>query len=92
MIIKCDKQGTPIEWVQGKKLQIPENYSLCRCEPRTTLRDSALKVFSEQETVKALRKIAKEIDGPIIKLKMPRYVTGTFLSPGGDIWQVFKIR
>lgn len=96
MIIKCDAQGTPIEWVQGKKLQIPENYSLCRCghsNDKPFCDGTHLEVnFEGTETSnrEPYEKIAKEIDGPTLKLKDAEILCASarFCHRGGDIWQV----
>jgi CDGSH-type Zn-finger protein len=95
MTIKCDKQGIPIKWVMGKKLKTPENYALCRCG------QSANKPFcdgthlrvnfdgTETSTMEPYSKIAKEIDGPELKLKDAEILCASarFCHRGGDIWQ-----
>ncbi len=94
MTIKCDGQSIPIEWVIGDILQTPENYILCRCGQSSTkpFCDSThLKVNfdgKEQSDNEPFEKIAKEIDGPTLKLKDAEILCASarFCHRGGDIW------
>jgi CDGSH-type Zn-finger protein len=96
MTIKCDKQGTPIEWVIGQKLQTAENYSLCRCghsNDKPFCDGTHLEVnFDGTETSnrEPYETIAKEIDGPTLKLKDAEILCASarFCHRRGDIWQV----
>ena len=94
MIIECDGQGTPIKWLTGKTFETPENYILCRCG------HSSNKPFCDSTHVKIkfdgtetsdnepFEKIAKEIDGPELKLKDAEILCASarFCHRGGDIW------
>jgi CDGSH-type Zn-finger protein len=94
MIIKCDGQYIPIKWLIGGKLQTPENYILCRCGQSSTkpFCDSThLKVNfdgEEQSDNKPFDMMAKEIDGPLLKLKDAEILCASarFCHRGGDIW------
>ena len=96
MTIKCDTQGIPAEWLMGKKLQTAEKYSLCRCgqsKNKPFCDGTHLKVnFDGTETSnrEPYAKIAKEIDGPELKLKDAEILCASarFCHRGGDIWQV----
>ena len=94
MIIECDGQGTPIRWINGKPLDTHEIYSLCRCG------QSSNKPFCDGTHVKMnfdgtetsdnepFEKMAKEIDGPELKLKDAEILCASarFCHRGGDIW------
>ena len=94
--IKCDGTGIPIEWVFSPKLQTTETYALCRCG------QSKNKPFCDGSHVKAnfdgtevsdnepFEKMAKEIDGPTLKLKDAEILCASarFCHRGGDIWRV----
>lgn len=94
MIIECDGKGTPIKWVAGKTMDTQENYSLCRCG------QSSNKPFCDSTHIKVnfdgtetsdnepFEKIAKEIDGPELKLKDAEILCASarFCHRGGDIW------
>jgi CDGSH-type Zn-finger protein len=94
--IKCDSTGIPLEWVFSPKMQTTETYALCRCG------QSKNKPFCDGNHVKAnfdgtevsdnepFEKMAKEIDGPTLKLKDAEILCASarFCHRGGDIWKV----
>ena len=96
LTIECDGQGTPIKWITGKRLDTQENYALCRCG------QSSKKPFCDGSHVKAnfdgtetstndpYEKMAKEIDGPKLRLKDAEILCASarFCHRGGDIWDV----
>ncbi len=96
MIIKCDGTGTPIRWAIGKRLDTPKNYALCRCGY------SSQKPFCDGSHVNAkfdgtetsdnepFEKMAKELDGPEVKLKdaVILCASARFCHRGGDVWDV----
>ena len=94
MTIKCDGQAIPLEWVMGETLQTSENYILCRCGQSRTkpFCDSThLKInFDGTETSnnESFEAMAKEIDGPTLKLKDAEILCASarFCHRGGDIW------
>ena len=94
--IKCDNQGIPAEWLIGNGPQTPETYSLCRCgqsNNKPFCDGNHLKVnFDGTETSdnEPYEKMAKEIDGPTLKLKDAEILCASarFCHRGGDIWQV----
>ena len=96
MTIKCDSQGIPIEWVKVKNLNTSENYSLCRCgqsKNKPFCDGTHVKVnFDGTETSKnePYEKMAKEIDGPALKLHDDEILCASarFCHRGGDIWGV----
>ena len=96
LIIKCDNQGIPAEWLMGKKLQTAEKYSLCRCgqsQNKPFCDGTHLKVnFDGTETSnrEPHANQAKETDGPELKLKDAEILCASarFCHRGGDIWQV----
>lgn len=96
MTIQCDTYGTPAKWLIGEKLQTPDNYSLCRCgrsNNKPFCDGNHLKVnFDGTETSdnEPYEKMAKEIDGPKLKLKDAEILCASarFCHRGGDIWQV----
>lgn len=96
MTIQCNNQGIADKWLKGEKLQTPETYALCRCGK------SLNKPFCDGSHVKVnfdgtevsdnepFDKMAKEIDGPTLKLKDAEILCASarFCHRGGDIWQV----
>jgi CDGSH-type Zn-finger protein len=92
--ISCDAQGIPAKWVIGKNLKTTENYALCRCGQSNNkpFCDGAhVKVNfdgTETSTNEPYEKIAKEIDGPQLKLKDAEILCASarFCHRGGDIW------
>ncbi len=96
MTIDCDNQGIPARWIIGEKLNTSENYSLCRCgqsNNKPFCDGSHVKVnFDGTETSdnEPYEKIAKEIDGPTLKLKDAEILCASarFCHRGGDIWEV----
>jgi CDGSH-type Zn-finger protein len=97
MTIECDNQGTtPSQWGIGEKMKTPETYALCRCG------QSHNKPFCDGSHVKAnfdgnqvsdnepFEQMAKEIDGPELKLKDAEIICASarFCHRGGDIWDV----
>ena len=92
--IKCGREGIPTEWRIGNKMQTTQSYALCRCGQTKTkpfCDGTHTKVnFNGTETNgnKAFDKIAKEIDGPILKLKDAEILCASarFCHRGGDIW------
>jgi CDGSH-type Zn-finger protein len=94
--IKCDNHGIPAEWVISPKLQTSATYSLCRCgksNNKPFCDGNHLKVkFDGTETSdnEPYEKMAKDIDGPTLKLKDAEILCASarFCHRGGDIWQV----
>ena len=92
--IKCDNTGIPAEWVIGNKLQITQTYILCRCgqsKSKPFCDGTHVKVnFDGTETSdnEKFDKMAKEIDGPTLKLKDAEILCASarFCHRGGDIW------
>jgi CDGSH-type Zn-finger protein len=97
MTIKCDSQGTtPSKWDIGEKMKTSEIYALCRCG------QSNNKPFCDGSHIKAnfdgtevsdnepFEQMAKEIDGPELKLKDAEIICASarFCHRGGDIWEV----
>jgi CDGSH-type Zn-finger protein len=96
MTIECQNQGIPDKWLIGEKLQTQETYALCRCG------QSKNKPFCDGNHVKVnfdgkevsdnepFDTMAKEIDGPTLKLKDAEILCASarFCHRGGDIWQV----
>ncbi|MCL5949948.1 MAG: CDGSH iron-sulfur domain-containing protein [Candidatus Bathyarchaeota archaeon] len=98
MTIQCDTHGIPAKWLIGGKLQTRETYILCRCGQSKTkpfCDGTHVKVnFDGAETSdnEPYEKIAKEIDGPTLKLKDAEILCASarFCHRGGDIWQVIS--
>jgi CDGSH-type Zn-finger protein len=96
MTIQCDNEGIPAKWLIGQKMQTSETYSLCRCgqsNNKPFCDGNHLKVnFDGTETSdgEPFEKMAKEIDGPQLKLKDTEILCASarFCHRGGDIWQV----
>jgi len=94
MIIECDGQGTPTKWVTGERLDTAQNYSLCRCgysgnKPFCDGSHAGVKFDgTETSTNEPFEKIAKQIDGPELKLKDAELLCASarFCHRGGDIW------
>jgi CDGSH-type Zn-finger protein len=94
--MECDKQGVPLKWVIGKRLYITENYALCRCgqsSHKPFCDGTHVKVNfvgTETSTNEPFEKMAKEIDGPELKLKDAEILCASarFCHRGGDIWDV----
>jgi len=96
MTIECNNLGTPAKWIIGEKMKTSETYALCRCG------QSNNKPFCDGTHVKAnfagtevsdnepFEKMAKEIDGPDLKLKDAEILCASarFCHRGGDIWEV----
>lgn len=97
MTIECDSHGTtPSKWGIGEKMKTSETYALCRCG------QSNNKPFCDGSHVKAnfdgtevsdnepFEKMAKEIEGPELKLKDAEILCASarFCHRGGDIWNV----
>lgn len=96
MTIQCDHGGIPAKWLMGEKLKTSENYSLCRCgqsknKPYCDGTHAQVN-FDGAETSdnEPFEKMAKEIDGPALKLKDAEILCASarFCHRGGDIWQV----
>ena len=96
MTIECDDKGTPARWLIGERLQTPQNYALCRCgqsRSKPFCDGTHIKVnFDGTETSdnESFNKMAKEIDGPKLKLLDAEILCASarFCHRGGDIWQV----
>jgi CDGSH-type Zn-finger protein len=96
MTIQCDQGGIPAKWLMDEKMKTSENYSLCRCgqSKNKPFCDGAhVKVnFDGTETSdnEPFEKMAKEIDGPALKLKDAEILCASarFCHRGGDIWKV----
>jgi len=95
MTIKCDGKAIPVEWATGNRLQTPENYILCRCgqsKNKPFCDSTHIKVNfdgTEESHDEPFEKMAKEIDGPTLKLKDAEILCASarFCHRGGDIWQ-----
>jgi CDGSH-type Zn-finger protein len=97
MTIQCDNQGTtPSKWDIEEKMETPETYALCRCgqsKKKPFCDGSHIKVnFDGTETSdnEPFDQMAKEIDGPELKLKDAEILCASarFCHRGGDIWDV----
>jgi len=94
--IECGGDGTPIRWVIGKALDTPEKCILCRCgqtNKKPFCDGSHVKVKfdgSEVSDNEPFEKMAKEYDGPTLKLKDAEILCASarFCHRGGDIWNV----
>jgi CDGSH-type Zn-finger protein len=92
--IKCDHEGIPIEWVIGNKLKTTQTYILCRCgqsKSNPFWDVTHIKVNfggTENSDNEPYDKIAKEIDGPALKLKDAEILCASarFCHREGDIW------
>ncbi len=92
--IKCGREGIPTEWEIGNKMQTTQSYALCRCGQTKTkpfCDGTHAKVnFNGTETSdnEAFDKMAKEINGPTLKLKDAEILCASarFCHRGGDIW------
>ena len=96
MTIDCDGSDIPSRWLTAKKMKTPPTYALCRCG------HSANKPFCDGNHGKVgfngtevsdndpFDKMAKDIDGPTLKLKDAEILCASarFCHRGGDIWQV----
>ena len=96
MTIECGSQGIPTRWTIGEKMKTSATYTLCRCG------QSNNKPFCDGSHVKAnfdgtevsdnepFEQIAKEIDGPELKLKDAEILCASarFCHRDGDIWEV----
>jgi CDGSH-type Zn-finger protein len=96
MTIQCDHGGIPSKWTIGEKMKTSENYSLCRCgqsKNKPFCDGTHGKVnFDGTETSdnEPFEKMAKEIDGPALKLRDTEILCASarFCHRGGDIWKV----
>ncbi len=96
MTIECDKDGTPAEWIFGKKLNTSENYTLCRCgqsnkKPFCDGTHAKINFNGEEMSDnEPFEKMSKEIDGPDLKLKDAEILCASarFCHRGGDIWDL----
>ena len=96
MIIDCDQQGIPGNWVIGKNFNTSEIYSLCRCgqsNNKPFCDGTHTKVnFDGTETSanEPYKNMAKEIDSSELKLKDAEILCASarFCHRGGDIWEV----
>jgi len=97
MTIECDNHGTtPSKWNIGEKMKTSETYALCRCglsNNKPFCDGSHIKAnFDGTETSdnEPFEQMAKEIDGPELKLKDAEILCASarFCHRGGDIWDV----
>jgi CDGSH-type Zn-finger protein len=96
MTIQCDHGDIPAKWLTHEKLKTPATYALCRCgqsKNKPFCDGTHTKVdFDGTETSdnEPYEKMAKEIDGPELKLKDAEILCASarFCHRGGDIWQV----
>jgi len=94
-VISCDANGIPATWFIGKNLKTTENYLLCRCGQSSNkpfCDNTHLKVNFDGTEVsdnEPFEKMAKEIDGPDLKLKDAEILCASarFCHRGGDIWE-----
>jgi CDGSH-type Zn-finger protein len=99
MTIRCNGNTIPVEWEIGKKVQTPENYSLCRCgqsKNKPFCDGTHIRVgFNGTETSdnEPFEKIAKEFDGPDLELMDAEILCASarFCHRGGDIWQQISL-
>jgi len=97
--IVCDQGEIPAKWRIGDRLQTTQTYSLCRCgqtKNKPFCDGTHLKVnFDGTETSdnEPFEKMAKEVDGPTLKLKDAEILCASarFCHRGGDIWQQIPI-
>ncbi|HLN89672.1 MAG TPA: CDGSH iron-sulfur domain-containing protein [Candidatus Binatia bacterium] len=97
--IVCDQGEIPAEWRIGNRLQTAQTYSLCRCgqtKNKPFCDGTHVKVnFDGTETSdnEPFEKMAKEVDGPNLKLKDSEILCASarFCHRGGDIWQQIPI-
>jgi CDGSH-type Zn-finger protein len=93
--IKCDSHGIPTEWLIREEPKTSKTYSLCRCgqtEHKPFCDGTHVKVNFDGTEVsdnEPYEKMAKEIDGPTLKLKDAEILCASarFCHRGGDIWQ-----
>ena len=93
-IISCDAHGIPAQWIIGKTLKTTENYLLCRCgqsNNKPFCDSTHLKVNFDGTEIsdnEPFEKMAKEIDGPELKLQDAEILCASarFCHRGGDIW------
>ena len=94
MTIQCNQGGIPAQWLIGEKLPTPETYALCRCgkslhKPFCDGNHSKVNFDgTEVSDNEPYDKMAKEIDGPALKLKDAEILCASarFCHRGGDIW------
>lgn len=94
MTIKCDDVSTtPVEWVKGKTLKIPEIYSLCRCgqsKNKPFCDNTHIEInFNGAETSKqSYQNQGKIYEGPALKLIDIEILCASarFCHRRGDIW------
>ena len=93
--IKCDHTGIPVEWMMGDRMKAPETYTLCRCgrsKNKPFCDSTHVKVNFDGTEVsdnESFEKMAKEIDGPALRLKDAEILCASarFCHRGGDIWK-----
>jgi CDGSH-type Zn-finger protein len=96
MTIRCGENNVAAEWIIGERLKTPEKYLLCRCgkSQRKPFCDAShVRVnFDGTETSdnKPFDQLAKEFDGPTLKLKDVEMLCASarFCHRGGEIWEV----
>jgi CDGSH-type Zn-finger protein len=93
--IKCNHESIPADWEIGNKIKTTQTYILCRCgqsKSKPFCDGTHIKVnFDGTETSdnELFNKIAREIEGPTLKLKDAEILCASarFCHRGGDIWQ-----
>jgi CDGSH-type Zn-finger protein len=94
--IECGGDGIPIRWTIGKPLETPEKYILCRCgqtNKKPFCDGTHVKVKFDGTEVsdnEPFEKMAKEYDGPALKLKDAEILCASarFCHRDGDIWNL----
>jgi CDGSH-type Zn-finger protein len=99
MIIQCEKERIPKQWVIGEKMKTSETYALCRCGQSKNkpfcdgMHNKVNFDGTETSDNEPFEQMAKKIDGPTLLLKDAEILCASarFCHRGGDIWKtIFK--